>query len=103
MLYDMTLLGGISVALTVLWAVCLCLGRKWAFALFAVAHCLLYVDCFALQNHYNFEVAAIMVGISAVAAVIRWAQLKKACFSKKLAIYLLISAVPAMLYLLVLI
>ena len=84
MLYNVTLLNVISVALTVLWAVCLCLGRKRAFALFAVAHCLLYVDCFVLQNHYNFEAAAMMLGISAVVAAIRWAQLKKVCFSTQM-------------------
>lgn len=102
MLYDVSLLSVISVVLMLLWGVLLCLGKKWVFALFAIAHSLLYVDCLVLQNHYNFEVAAIMVGLSAVVAAIRWAQLKKVCFSKKLAMYLLISVVPAMLYILVL-
>ncbi|MBR2937350.1 MAG: hypothetical protein IKB80_02505 [Oscillospiraceae bacterium] len=101
MFVDFTLLAIVSLVLMALWAVLLCLGKKKVFALFAVAHCLLYIDCFVLQNHFNFAIAGIMLAISAVAAVIKLLQHKKIRYSKALAMYLLISAVPVFLYLLV--
>ena len=99
---NFTALGLVSLALIVLWAVLLCAGKKRVFALFAVAHSLLYIDCFALQNHFNFEIATIMLAVSALAAVIQLIRYKKVHFSKELALYLLISAVPAILFILVL-
>ncbi len=103
MYIDFTLLAIVSLVLTALWVVLVCLGKKKVFALFAVAHSLLYVDYLALGNHYNFEIAGIMLAISAVAAIIKLLQHKKVRYSKQLAMYLLISAVPAALYILVLI
>ena len=102
MFIDFTVLAVVSVVLTVLWAVLLCAGKKKVFALFAVAHGLLYVDCFVLWNHFNFEIAGIMLAISAVVAIVKLLQHKKVCYSKELAMYLLISAVPAILFILVL-
>ncbi len=99
----LTFLSIVSLVLMVLWAVLLCLGKKKVFAIFAAAHALLYVDCFILRNHFHFEVAGMMLAISAVVAVIRLLRYKKVSYSKQLAMYLLISAVPAFLYLLVLI
>ena len=101
MFIDFTVLAIVSVVLMVLWAVLVCLGKQKVFALFAVAHVLLYVDCFALQNHFNFEFAGIMLAISIVAAIIKLLQHKKVRYSKQLAMYLLISAVPVFLFALV--
>lgn len=99
---NITVLGWVSLLLMALWALGIFLKKKWAFALFAIAHSLLYIDCFLLQNHYHFELAAVMVGISALVGIIQWIRLKKFAFSKQLAMYLLISAVPALLFLLTL-
>lgn len=98
---DFTVLGIVSIVLMALWAVLVCLGKNKAFALFAVAHGLLYVDYLALGNHYNFEIAGIMLAISAAAAIFKWIRNKKVQYSKQLAMYLLISAVPVFLLLLV--
>lgn len=101
MFVEFTVLAIVSVVLTALWAVLVCLGKKKVFALFAVAHSLLYIDCFALRNHFNVEMAGIMLAISAVAAIVKLLQNKKVCWSKQLAMYLLISAVPVFLFALV--
>lgn len=98
---DFTVLAIVSLVLMALWAVLVCLGKKKVFALFAVAHSLLYIDCFVLRNHFDFEIAGIMLAVSAVAAIIKLLQHKKVRYSKQLAMYLLISAVPVFLYLLV--
>ncbi len=103
MFIDFTLLSILSLVLIVLWAILLCVGKKKVFALFAVAHSLLYIDCFVLQNHFNFEIAAMMLAVSALVAVIRLIRYKKVCFSKQLAVYLFLSAIPAFLFLLILI
>ena len=102
MFIDFTLLSILSMVLIVLWAILLCVGKKKVFTLFAVAHCLLYIDCFVLQNHFNFEIAAMMLAVSALVAAIQLIRYKKIHFSKELAMYLLISAVPAILFVLVL-
>lgn len=99
---NMTGLGVVSVVLIALWGILLCRGKERVFALFALAHGLLYIDCFVLQNHFNFEVALILLAVSAVVAVIKWVQQKKVQLSKELAMYILISAVPLVLYILVL-
>ena len=98
---DFTLLAILSLVLMVLWAVLVCLGKKKVFALFAIAHGLLYIDYIALQNHLNFEIAGIMLAISVVAALIKWLSGKTAKWSKELGMYILISAVPVALFLLV--
>lgn len=98
---DFTLLGIVSIVLTVLWALLMCLGKEKVFALFAVAHGLLYIDCFVLQNHFNFAIAGIMLAISSLVAIIKLVRNKKVQFSKQLAMYLLISAVPVFLLVLV--
>lgn len=99
---NITILGWVSLLLMALWVLGIFLKKKWAFALFAIAHSLLYIDCFLLKNHFHFELAFIMLGISALVGIIQWIRLKKFTFSKQLAIYLLISAVPALLFILVL-
>ncbi len=101
MFIDFTVLAIVSLALMALWALLVCIGKKKVFALFAAAHLLLYVDYLALGNHYNFEIAGIMLAISAVAAIIQLLRHKRVRYSKQLAMYLLISAVPVFLYLLV--
>ncbi len=94
---DFTVLAILSAVLTALWALLVCLGKKKVFFLFALAHILLYVDCLALGNHFNFEFAGVMLAISAVAAIIQLLRYKKISWSKQLALYLLISAVPVLL------
>lgn len=94
---DFTVLAILSAVLMALWALLVCLGKKKAFFLFALAHVLLYVDCFALGNHFNFEFAGILLAISAVVATIQLLRYKKINWSKQLAMYLLISAVPVLL------
>ena len=98
---DFTWAAILSLVLMVLWAVLVCLGKEKVFALFAIAHGLLYMDCFVLQNHFHFEIAGIMLAISVVAALIKWLHSKKINWSKQLAMYLLISAVPVFLLVLV--
>lgn len=102
MFIEVTGLGIVSLLLIALWVLLVFLKKKWAFGLFAVAHILLYVDCFLLQNHFNFEFALIILGVSALVGGIRWFRFKKFAFSKQLAMYLLISAIPALLFILVL-
>lgn len=101
MFVEFTLLGIISLVLMVSWAVLVCLGKKKVFAAFAVAHGLLYIDCLVLQNHFNFTVVGILLAISAVVAAIKLLQNKKVSYSKQLAMYILISAVPVFLLALV--
>ena len=96
-----TLLAVVSLVLMVLWAVLVCMGKAKMFALFAIAHSLLYIDCLVLRNGFDFGVTGIMLAISVVAALVQWLRHKKINWSKQLAMYLLISSVPVMLYLLV--
>ena len=100
---NFTLLTVISLVLMVLWAVLVCLGKKKVFGLFAIAHSLLYIDCLVLRNGFDFGITGIMLAICVVAALIKWLPSKKISWSKQLAMYLLISAVPVLLYLLVLV
>ena len=102
MFIKVTGLGIVSLLLIALWVLLIFWKKKWAFALFAIAHGLLYVDCLVLQNHFNFEFVLIMLGVSAAVGVIQWLRYKKITFSKQLAMYLLISAVPALLFVLTL-
>ena len=98
---DITLLGIVSIVMMVLWVVLVCLGKEKAFAIFAIAHGLLYIDCFFLKNHFNFEIAGILLAISAMVAIFRFVKKKKVQLTKQLAMYLLISAVPVFLLVLV--
>ena len=102
MFIEITGLGIVSLLLTALWVLLVFLKKKWAFALFAIAHSLLYVDCFLLQNHFNLEFAMIILGVSALVGGIRWFRFKRFVFSKLLAMYLLISAIPVLLLILTL-
>ena len=103
MLYiDFTWLSIVSVVLTVLWAGLRLFGKKKSMVLFMLAYLLLYVDYLALKNHFNFEVVGMMLGITAIVAVVQYFRNKKKVQpSKELAAYAFMSIVHGLLYLLV--
>ena len=100
--FNFTWLTIVSVVLTVLWAGLRIAGKKKSIVLFLLAYLLLYVDFFALKNHFNFDVVLVMLGIAAVVAVVQYFRYKrKVQPSKELAIYVFLSVVHGLLYLLV--
>ena len=99
---NVTGMGVVSLLLTALWVLGIFREKSWAFTLFSLAHSLLYIDCFLLRNHFNFDIAFVILGVSALLGIIQWIRFRKIIFSKQLAMYLLISAVPAMFFILTL-
>lgn len=92
----------VSVLLAVLWAGLRIAGKKKSVILFGLAYLLLYVDYLALKEHFNFEVVGIILGITAVVAVVQFFRNKKKVQpSKELAVYGFLSIVHGLLYLLV--
>lgn len=90
-----------AAALMVLWAILRSIGKK-PVALFVLAYLMLYVDYLALKNHFNFEFVGIFIAIAAIVAVVQFFRNgKKVQPSKELAIYVCLSAIHGLLYLLV--
>lgn len=99
---DWTLLCVIAALLMVLWGVLRILGKKKSVALFVLAYLLVYVDYLVMNNHFNFEFIGILIAIAAIVAVVQFFRNKKKIQpSKELAIYIFLSAVHGLLYLLV--
>ena len=99
---EFTWLSIASVLLTVLWAGLRFAGKKKAVVLYVLAYLLLYVDHFVLKKHFNFEIVGMLLGITAIVAVVQFFRFKKKVQpSKELAIYTLLSVVHGLLYLLV--
>lgn len=96
---------GLSIAaatLMILWAILHILGKKKSVVLFVLAYLMLYVDYLALKNHFNFEFVGILIAIAAVVAVVQFFRnQKKVQPSKELAVYVCLSVIHGLLYLLV--
>ena len=95
---------GLSIAaavLMVLWAILRIAGKK-PVGLFVLAYLMLYVDYLAVRNHFNFEFVGILIAIAALVAVVQFFRNgKKVQPSKELAVYVCLSAIHGLLYLLV--
>ena len=100
--FDFTWLTILAVVLMVLWAGLRIAGKKKSIVLFGLAYLLLYVDYLALKNHFNFEVVGLLLGVTAVVGIVQFFRYKRKIQpSKELAIYIFLSIVHGLLYLLV--
>lgn len=101
--FNLTALNLVSAILMVLWAILRICGLKKSVIAFVLAYGLLYADYLVtLQKHFNFELVGIMIAVAVVVGIVQFFRNhRKVQPSKELAIYLFLSVVHGLLYLLI--